>query len=283
LRSPEKSGFLITSIDGLGPSKADISMSELSGVDGSLFNSSRANTRNIVFQLSFLELPDIETVRRMSYKYFPLKENIRIEIETDGRTAYTYGYVESNEPNIFSDKEGCTISVVCPSSYLLDPVPEVTPFSYVTPLFEFPFSNESTTLKLIEISTLSIDTEKTVVYGGETRAGMILHVHAKGAASGLTFINSRTLERLSIDSELLFDMTGADISLGDDIYISTTRGNKYAILRRGGEDINILNALEINPVWFQLNKGDNTFAYTADSGLSNLSFEITAEVLYQGI
>ena len=38
---------------------------------------------------------------------FRQKESVEIIIETDNRYVRTSGYVESNEPNIFSSQEGC--------------------------------------------------------------------------------------------------------------------------------------------------------------------------------
>jgi hypothetical protein len=46
---PEKSGFLIQNIDGLGPGKATINLTQFATSDGSLFNSAKLNERNIVF------------------------------------------------------------------------------------------------------------------------------------------------------------------------------------------------------------------------------------------
>ena len=48
LMRPEKSGLIIKSIEGLGPSDAAINMTELSTNDGALYNSARLNKRNIV-------------------------------------------------------------------------------------------------------------------------------------------------------------------------------------------------------------------------------------------
>ena len=143
LARPELSGFAVLDVTGLGPSKADINLTEMSGLDGSRYNSARVNSRNIVFTFRFLPKPDIDTTRQNSYKYFPLKRDIDIQIISTNRTAHITANVESNEPDIFSSQEGCVISIMCPEAYLYDIEPAVTVFSSVTPLFEFPFSNES--------------------------------------------------------------------------------------------------------------------------------------------
>ena len=62
LARPEESGFAVKSITGLGPGKADINTTEISTNDGSLFNSSRLSSRNIVITLGFLWKNTVEDV-----------------------------------------------------------------------------------------------------------------------------------------------------------------------------------------------------------------------------
>jgi len=283
LARPEQSGFAVLSVEGLGPVKADISLTEMAAMDGSMYNSARAEPRNIVFRLRFLPKPDIETTRQKSYRYFPLKRRIEILILADNRTVETYGYVESNEPDIFRSEEETIISVRCPEAYLYGETDQVTIFSSQTALFEFPFSNESLVSPLLEMSSISFETEKTVIYNGDAQIGLLIHIHANGSANDIVITNSVTLETLTIDSAALIASVGADITAGDDFYISTVKGNKYATLIRGSTEYNILNCLGDNPTWFELDRGDNIFAFDADSGLSNLEFYITNRIAYEGI
>jgi hypothetical protein len=133
------------------------------------------------------------------------------------------------------------------------------------------------------MSEINLETTKVIIYEGDVSVGMLIHIHATGSASEFVLTDSVTLETLAIDSTKLIATTGADISSGDDIWISTIKGNKYAILIRDVTTYNILNCLGISPIWFQLEKGDNVYAYNADSGLVNLQFEIYNEIAYEGI
>ena len=54
-------------------------------------------------------------------------------------------------------------------------------------------------------------------------------------------------------------------------------------LLRNGIYTNILNALDQQSDWFSLSKGDNAFAYTADTGASNLQFQIANQIAYEGV
>ena len=87
-------------------------------MDGAIFNSSRATFRNIVFSIYFVDIPTIEDARLASYRWFSLKQKIKIIVKTDYRECECIGYVESNEPNIFSKREKTTISIICPDPYL---------------------------------------------------------------------------------------------------------------------------------------------------------------------
>ena len=44
-----------------------------------------------------------------------------------------------------------------------------------------------------------------------------------------------------------------------------------------------LNCLDKNADWFQLAKGDNIFAYTAEYGSTNLQFKIENRIVYEGV
>jgi hypothetical protein len=194
LRFPEKSGFLIQDITGLGPSKATINSTELSTSDGSLFNSARTNARNIVLMLKLFEKPTIEITRQNSYKYFPIKKRVKLLIETDTRTCEIYGYVESNDPIIFDKSQTAQISIICPDPYFYSVGIKTTIFSGIEPEFVFPFSNESISDNLIETGQVIINQEQTIYYTGDEEIGVLIYIHALGTATNLTIYNTLTRE-----------------------------------------------------------------------------------------
>lgn len=285
LTRPEKSGFIVKSIDGLGPVKANINTTEVSTNDGSIFNSARLNQRNITMNLLFMQTgsESIEDVRQKSYRYFPLKKKLTISIETDNRTLETDGYVESNEPNIFSKQEGCFISIVCPSSYFYSIDKNETVLAGIQSAFEFPFGNESIYEPLLEIGITNHYTERTVVYRGDSEIGITITIHALGDVENLTIYNLGTREVMRIDTDKIKALTGSGIITGDDIIISTIKGNKYITLLREGVTTNILNCLSKNTDWFRLSKGDNRFAFTAESGDSYVQLKIENKIIYEGV
>lgn len=148
LSTPEESGVLITNIDGLNPPKSDISMTNSPVIDGSFFNFARANNRNIVMDLRYIDSQmSIEEVRHLVYKIFKVKDLIRLIIETDSKVVATKGYVESNDVEIFSQNEGSQVSILCESAWLTSWSEQdeyiIDYFSGIENLFEFPFDNES--------------------------------------------------------------------------------------------------------------------------------------------
>lgn len=284
LSRPELSGFVVMSIKGLGPDKATINVSEISTTDGSIFNSARVSSRNIVISLRFLWKPSIEEVRHLSYKYFPLKKKITLLIETDNRLAEIEGYVESNEPDIFSNEEGSDISVVCPNPFFRDASGESSvTFGGIEPMFEFPFSNESLVDALIELSAIRTQIERTIVYEGDADAGVTMHIRANGPVDGITIYDLTKQVTMKIDTDIIETLTGSGIVDGDEIVICTITGKKSATLIREGNSTDILNAIDKDSTWFKISKGLNTFAYATVEGRNNMELEIRNDILYEGV
>lgn len=302
-------GFIIESIDGLGPPKADINTTASATSDGSIFNSARLTDRNIVIHMLFNEAPSIEETRQRTYKYFALKKPVTLQIWEDTRNLFITGKVETNEPDIFSKREGNQISIICEDPFFKSMRQDVTVFSGLENLFEFPFENligdldpiqdengdyildenrdkiesqQLDNLYNIEFSSINDEIQKSIYYDGDADVGILIKIHAVGVARDITIYNCVTRERIKIDSSKIAALTGSGITAGDDIIISTAKKNKYARLLRSGVYYNILNAL-VETDWFLLTKGKNTYAYTAEVGAENLNFSIESNTLYEGV
>lgn len=274
LANPYSSGFAVTSIEGLGPNKATINTVEIATGDGAIYNSGRVDPRNIVIKMIFVG-DDVETLRRKTYQYFPLNKLLTFEVVTDKRSAVISGYVESNEPQIFSKTESTSISIICPDPYFrsLSVDNSRVVFYGEEPVFEFPFENEGSAPS-IEFGIIHQITEANIPYSGESEVGAIFTIHALGPAKNVRIDNLDTGESMSVKIELVS---------GDDLIISTVSGNKFVMLLRNGEYTNSLNRLDRNSDWFKLSKGDNAFAYQAEEGLNNLQFEVAYDTLYEGM
>ena len=288
LRNPERSGFLIFNMTGLGPEKAEIRTTDIVTADGGLYNSSRLPARNIVMSIRYFswEGKTAEQIRHESYKFFPIKKPVTLFITTDERVGEIVGYVEANEPVIFSKEAHTQLSIVCPYPYFFDGGPygdKTQVFGGVAPRFEFPFSNESLEGPLLIMGDILIFAEGTVVYDGDAEVGMVITIDALGPASNITLHKVDTRESMTLNTTRLHQMVGQGIIAGDQIKISTIKGQKSITLLRGGVFINILNILDKGADWFQLTKGNNAFAFEADQGIENLIFTIENRTLYEGV
>ena len=291
LTRPELSGLIVTSVEGLGPAKANINVTDISTSDGGIFNSSRLNKRNIIMNLVFLQSPteSIEDIRQKTYAYFPIKKKVHLTIVTDNHTSETDGYVESNEPDIFSQNEGCSISIICPDPFLYSQNDTATSFSGIESSFSFPFANDSkdelVSEPVLEMGVLQNRTEQLIVYDGNSEIGMSIHIHALGEATNITILNVLTGDKMILNTDRLKAIlkTETAIIAGDTIIINTVRSDKSITLLRDGITTNILNCLDRGSKWFTLTKGDNIFSYDAETGATNLQFYIMNKVAYDGV
>lgn len=284
LARPEVSGLAITDIEGLGPVKATINTSEIATGDGALYNSAKLETRNIVMTLDFRFGTDIETIRHTTYKYFPIKRYLTLTFVTDQRSLDAFGYVESNEPDIFQAHETTQISVICPDPYFYATNGKtLTLFSGVNPKFEFPFENNSLTEKLINFGDIVHMYENVVTYKGDASVGITITIHALYTVKDIVIYNARTREVMRINTDFIQTLTGQAYGAGDDIIINTKRGEKSVTLLRAGLTTNILNCLGKGSSWFQLSKGDNIFIYNATEGAMSIQFKIENDTIYEGV
>lgn len=282
LTDPDSSGLAITKITGIGEPEADINITEMAGTDYGSFNSARIKKRNIVLSIKYWGW-DTEASRHICNKFLPTKKHVKLRFRTDHRDCYITGYVEKNEPDIFNERSGCTVSIVCADRFFYSEDIVTTDFSGITPLFHFPFTDSNP--DEIQFGEIRIDKEKYINYEGEAETGVIIKLHALGMIENLMIYNVDTEERMGINDTALAQLTGHGIIEGDEITIDTRTGHKSAILLRDGVTTNIINCLNKTPKpdWFKLSAGDNLFTYTASTGEFDVVLNIEHNILYKGI
>lgn len=287
LDNASHSGFIIKSIDGLGPVKGTINVSNLATIDGGIYNSARKDSRNIVFTFIYdmSAGETIEEIRHRSYKYFPLKQCITVIIETDTRVLKTSGYVESDEQIIFEEQTGTQISIICPNSDFIDVHNNVVSYDInkdVVPMFSFPFSNNEISYSTLLLGEISPLTELAIDFNGDTENGVDIILHFNddilddtSDPNNTLFPDSLVLEQDYINSDIepfslylpsvtidLEKMREADCypKKGDMIIISTGIGKKRITLNG---IINLLPFISSDIYnennWFKLYSGINYF------------------------
>lgn len=118
LRHPEKCGYAVTGISGIQPTDVDIKTTQF--VSGKKFkynagfNKIRTIGINIIFYQYNNDHRDIETLREELYTYFITNAFVTLTFLKSGKYYSIKGVVDKNQPTIFSQAAGATISIMCP-------------------------------------------------------------------------------------------------------------------------------------------------------------------------
>lgn len=285
LSYPERTGLMVYEVTGIGSGEANINVNEMATTDGASFVSARLTTRNIVLKLKLMETESltVEQSRHKSYKYFPTKKPVSLKFHTDSGVRCIDGYVENNDPVIFSQQEYTQISILCPDPYFYDENYTNMVLSGYTSLFEFPFSNESLDENLIIFDDLKSDRRVSFLYQGESDTGMIIQFKANANVKNITFFNNDMSEKMLIDTTKFPSTIGDHMVEADRIEISTYIGKRSAYLIRAGVRYNIINSLGRHSPWFTLMAGVNTFSYSADVGQNMLDVSLNYKNTYEGV
>lgn len=286
LSSPQSSGFAVTGIAGLGPVKAEINTVSYVMRDGSLYSSARTDNRNIVF--GFLFTPSdgdtVEDVRQRSYRYFPIKSKVELVFKTTNRNARIVGYVEANEPDIFSEHESTQISVICPDPYFYDnSTKQQIAFLEKRGLFSFPFYN-SGSVKEIKMGEIYRMTMKSFSYNGDTPTGIVVSLSFFGSVLGKIFLSNKTTNQtITLDTAQIAPVNRPEN--GDVIEICTLSGEKYARITK--KDANgYYDILEsVDTCVLDVVGGENQFEITTDSSVEGdfIELSITTTETFEGI
>lgn len=261
--------YTVYQIDGLDPPTATINTSTVANFDGTTYNSSRANERNIVIYLSVEG--DCEASRIELYKYAKSKRAVRFYYQNDVRNVYIDGYVESITISFFEQKQVVQLSVICPNPWFKAASVSMVEFSNTLPLFVFPFAYEEAGAPFSEIE---LGTQKSILNNGDIENGVVITLTAQDVVLNPAVYNLTKGETLKLSLEM---------SAGDTITIDTRRARKSITITRDGATSNIINNLDVGSAWFQLRTGDNVFTYGADEFPENLTCEFVSTDEFEGV
>lgn len=296
LREPEKSGFLVRDIQGLGSGTSDIRNTDYASLPGSIYDSSRKPVRNIIFQLRLLWHDTVEKARHESERYFPLGKKVKLEFFCDDRETWIEGYVESNEPTIFTTtkQEGidCQISILCTDpafkSFVENSVGQTKLdggfyFIFPRPTNDFPEipgdcyddSYEDPDKYRLAMSTiLRSSYAVTFNYDGTAQTGCVFHLYFNEMARRVELICNRSGKSILIapDDDHRFQS-------GDTLIIDTRDGSKSVYVVRDGEYINYLGQLVQTSDFdgMKLTKGSNTYRLSIDKDANNDAADLRLE------
>lgn len=292
---PNDAGLLISDIDGITPGNVQVNSQNFAVLDGGVYNSSRMETRNITIEFYYGRTSlvedsanhDVETSRHIAYRYFPVKTQVRLDFLTDERNLSIWGYVESNDTDIFSKQEKGQVSIVCPDPYFYEKDTVVYELGAFIPEFEFPFSNESLFEPLICLGDYGAGAIYEVGYNGDIEVGVSIRIRflVDPTVDELTVFDISHNKKLTLNFNSIEAATGITIQQHGSIVISSVRGQKDIWYERVGSRRSIIGAFDVmNFPWMYLTPGTNQFGFdVSDEYLSEFSITIEHRGAYGGV
>lgn len=264
----DSENYNIIGVQGLTPPPVVINASKGGNIDGTFYNSSRLNQRNIV--ITIVLNGDIETNRQRLYQVFNLKKPCTIYFKNANRDVKIQGYVETLEADLFTQREQVQISIICPRPYFEDLNTIYTELSQVIRMFEFPFEIELP----IPFSEIEENPLCIIINAGDAESGFIMRLSFTATITDLKIYNTTTQKFIG------FDYTFLD---QDELTINTMSGQMGVVLIRDGQEINLLNFIAANSNWLKLTLGENTFTYTTTDFAENVNIMFVTTNLYGGV
>lgn len=234
----------VRGITGLGPVKADITTTKQANGRGTLLQGTAVTERNIVMTLGFN--PDwatqsISTLRQLLYSYFMTEEWCKLRFFSDHLPNVDIeGYVESFEPNMFSQDPEVQISVICPQPDFIEP-------------------DATLYFGTIDDGTTEFEFE----YNGTLPTGFELRVDRTVENPSYTGEIEVTLK--SPERAQIFTVDPATIDTTQYFKLSTVHNNKrvQTIDLTDASVSNLLAYMDNNSVWGQLKNGTNLLSVAA--------------------
>lgn len=260
--------YVIESIEGIDPPDAVINTTRNANADGSVFNSSYVDNRQITITLA-INGP-AEDNRINLYKYFKNKYPVRLYYKNGTRNVYIDGYCKTMQIEFFNQKQIAQIVILCPEPFFNGSENEIVDFSSVQSLFEFPFNIETP----IPFSEILLDQEKDIFNSGDVETGVEIYLRVRGPLTNPVIYNVETNEYFKLNISMV---------KGDEVYINTKKKQKTVQLTRNGAITNIIGQLASGSTWFTLNPGDNLFMTTAQTNPENLDAYCVITDQFEGV
>jgi hypothetical protein len=263
--SQNENKWQLTSVTGLNQPTANIVTSVIPTFDGSRFNSSRLENRNIVITLAIKG--NVETNRMLLNSVIFSKRYIKVYYQNNTLDVYIEGYVESFEYNVFENGVMAQISIICNNPYWIDTNTNMSLLTPIIDLFEFPFSIPE---KGIAFGEIIENITNIVQNNGSATTGAIITITTDYTVLNPSITNKTTGQTMLINTEL---------SGNSQIVISTIKGKK-SIYQDG---VNIINDLDSSSEWIEIVAGDNFFTLSADYGIEHMRASVSFQNLYGGV
>jgi hypothetical protein len=260
--------YIVERIDGLAPPKSKINYSEIAGMSGGLFNSSKTEVRNLVLYIR-PQFP-VEENRLKIYRMFQTGQWCKIYYKNNSLDVEIEGYVEIIESDLFQLGQVVQVSIICPQPFF-EGVNEIyTSISSIISGFEFPIAIAE---EGIEFSTIHTAQDVNVFNEGDVETGVIVEIVARGEVINPIIYSDK-------GGSIMINVTMQEF---DKIAIDTRSGQRSVKLLRDSVETNLLNNLGMNPEWFTLRPADNVFSYDAEIGVDFLDIVFKHKTKFGGV
>lgn len=263
--------YVIESIEGIDPPEAVINTTRNANADGSVYNSAYVKERQIIITLA-INAPAEEN-RIQLYKYFKSKYPVKLYYKNNSRNVSIEGYCKKPMIEFFNKKEIAQITILCPNPFFSGVEKEITDFSTVNPVFEFPFSIEEPPGE-IEFGEILLDQEKVILNNGDVETGAVFYLKSRGSVVNPVIYNA--------EANVYFRLN-ITMQQGDEIYINTMTKQKTVELTRNGVTTNIIGNLAGGSTWLVFTPGDNVFVTTAEESPENLDCYCVLTDQFEGV
>lgn len=248
---PDDDLFEVRNMDGLGDVAAAVNTTELGSVAGESFAGTNVGKRNIVATIGLTPDWDEWTISRLRRKladYFTTQLRVRLVFESQEFSPVEIsGWVESNEPNMFSKDPEQVISIICPDLYFKSVDPTV-------------------------INGQTDQAPQAIPYEGNVETGFLLTVNGRtGAGSDPTWVKVQVNDSLENSIQV-----ANPLALNNNFIMSSVPRDKYLkqVTLAGALVENLLNGATL----IDLNDRDDRWPLL---GPGTVDFAVTSQVSVQ--
>lgn len=269
--------WLLTDVEGVYLSEANVYTSENTMIDGSTYQGTTLKMRNIVLTMIDRNKTGLKHNRQVLYDVFKPKSPGTLSYSESGETRSITYYVESVQTTSMGAQRTATVSLICPDPYFYGENDVDVLIAGWNKLFTFKHEFSAAGEELGAKSA-----EKLKVIANDTAAdniGMTITITADGDVTNpsITRVESQQVIKLGTDSRPLA------IGVGDEIKITTGTGNKHVYLTRDDVKTEINSYLSEDSEFIQLMRGNNTIGYAADSGAEYLRVSVKFRYKFLGV
>ncbi|QNU66914.1 phage tail family protein [Ruminiclostridium herbifermentans] len=262
--------FYLENFDG-GTSipKINIYTSKGTYQDGASYTGSTMDMRNIV--IDFRIENDFVSNRNILYGIFIPKSEGILVFEQDSIKRKINCLVESLTIDDNTVPKTATLSLLSPRPFWEDIDSIRNDIAAWLPSFEFPLEIIP---EGIEMGYRQLSLVVNVKNSGNITLGMVIEFRAIGTVASPSIFDVYKRKELKINTIM---------QAGDIITVCTIYGKKKIELNRSGVISNLINYLDSESEFLQLEPGDNLLRYNAEQNLDNLEVSIYYTPAYLGV